>query len=124
MIRRPPRSTLFPYTTLFRSHGASLPPNRMTPWDATLNSARKSAALRGLIDSATMSPLPVACPVDQEPGEPLNSISTATRVPLGTDQDDLPMWTSNWPRPGKNFTPTYINEALPPRAATPQTHKP
>src|SRR5256885_8612937 len=24
MIRRPPRSTLFPYTTLFRSHGASL----------------------------------------------------------------------------------------------------
>src|SRR3712207_8919971 len=25
MIRRPPRSTLFPYTTLFRSHGASRP---------------------------------------------------------------------------------------------------
>src|SRR5258706_1302435 len=24
MIRRPPRSTLFPYTTLFRSHHASL----------------------------------------------------------------------------------------------------
>src|SRR5258708_29288482 len=25
MIRRPPRSTLFPYTTLFRSHFARLP---------------------------------------------------------------------------------------------------
>src|SRR2546427_10880530 len=25
MIRRPPRSTLFPYTTLFRSYGASGP---------------------------------------------------------------------------------------------------
>src|SRR2546425_5779373 len=25
MIRRPPRSTLFPYTTLFRSHGRILP---------------------------------------------------------------------------------------------------
>src|SRR3712207_6848971 len=25
MIRRPPRSTLFPYTTLFRSHDAILP---------------------------------------------------------------------------------------------------
>src|SRR2546426_8028825 len=25
MIRRPPRSTLFPYTTLFRSMGVSLP---------------------------------------------------------------------------------------------------
>src|SRR2546429_7420937 len=32
MIRRPPRSTLFPYTTLFRSHGregiAGVPPER------------------------------------------------------------------------------------------------
>src|SRR2546427_4399726 len=26
MIRRPPRSTLFPYTTLFRSRGARIPP--------------------------------------------------------------------------------------------------
>src|SRR2546430_13422319 len=25
MIRRPPRSTLFPYTTLFRSHGCDQP---------------------------------------------------------------------------------------------------
>src|SRR2546427_2756720 len=41
MIRRPPRSTLFPYTTLFRSlmlsrpgamvHGSSLPPPRARP---------------------------------------------------------------------------------------------
>src|SRR3712207_8514650 len=28
MIRRPPRSTLFPYTTLFRSHGRGLSPRR------------------------------------------------------------------------------------------------
>src|SRR2546426_1896802 len=28
MIRRPPRSTLFPYTTLFRSHIAPLPAER------------------------------------------------------------------------------------------------
>src|SRR3989442_3752091 len=28
MIRRPPRSTLFPYTTLFRSGHARLPPPR------------------------------------------------------------------------------------------------
>src|SRR3712207_8689537 len=27
MIRRPPRSTLFPYTTLFRSEGAHQPPS-------------------------------------------------------------------------------------------------
>src|SRR3712207_7481628 len=28
MIRRPPRSTLFPYPTLFRSHGLGGPPRR------------------------------------------------------------------------------------------------
>src|SRR5256885_3337368 len=28
MIRRPPRSTLFPYTTLFRSRSAASPPKR------------------------------------------------------------------------------------------------
>src|SRR2546425_2397953 len=28
MIRRPPRSTLFPYTTLFRSHGDGVPAGR------------------------------------------------------------------------------------------------
>ena len=27
MIRRPPRSTLFPYTTLFRSHKGKIPKN-------------------------------------------------------------------------------------------------
>src|SRR2546429_2208127 len=29
MIRRPPRSTLFPYTTLFRSQGAALEPGSL-----------------------------------------------------------------------------------------------
>src|SRR2546430_8433010 len=31
MIRRPPRSTLFPYTTLFRSHGADAGLQRLHP---------------------------------------------------------------------------------------------
>src|SRR3989442_11192149 len=31
MIRRPPRSTLFPYTTLFRSHPPDLPPDESDP---------------------------------------------------------------------------------------------
>src|SRR3989449_2200214 len=31
MIRRPPRSTLFPYTTLFRSRGISAAPAELTP---------------------------------------------------------------------------------------------
>src|SRR3712207_8843715 len=32
MIRRPPRSTLFPYTTLFRSGGATEPPHSSFPF--------------------------------------------------------------------------------------------
>src|SRR3712207_8027572 len=32
MIRRPPRSTLFPYTTLFRSMQSRIGPNRAGPW--------------------------------------------------------------------------------------------
>src|SRR2546428_6097806 len=40
MIRRPPRSTLFPYTTLFRSD--ALRPGRMTRW---LENERLLAAL-------------------------------------------------------------------------------
>src|SRR3712207_8936306 len=31
MIRRPPRSTLFPYTTLFRSHGFTSPSGPLSP---------------------------------------------------------------------------------------------
>src|SRR3712207_9418768 len=39
MIRRPPRSTLFPYTTLFRSHssGACEAPARAVPAPAILH---------------------------------------------------------------------------------------
>src|SRR3712207_9403588 len=33
MIRRPPRSTLFPYTTLFRSEAGDL---ALVPWEARL----------------------------------------------------------------------------------------
>src|SRR5256885_6933851 len=39
MIRRPPRSTLFPYTTLFRS--------RDRPWDASVLDPRRCGLLHG-----------------------------------------------------------------------------
>src|SRR2546422_3297620 len=38
MIRRPPRSTLFPYTTLFRSIKAEVPLSEMLSYDAELTS--------------------------------------------------------------------------------------
>src|SRR5438046_7955383 len=42
MIRRPPRSTLFPYTTLFRSWSAA----RMTSRSGRSNSGRRKSASR------------------------------------------------------------------------------
>src|SRR5687768_18018599 len=55
MIRRPPRSTLFPYTTLFRSDGAQEEPDGDEPGDARGDDApgeggpeaRRDAALPG-----------------------------------------------------------------------------
>src|SRR3712207_7829522 len=43
MIRRPPRSTLFPYTTLFRSHGARLGGERQPAPAGPTNFAERSA---------------------------------------------------------------------------------
>src|SRR5215469_18047349 len=46
MIRRPPRSTLFPYTTLFRSRPAAAPqPMPGTPGPAPCRRDRKSTRL-------------------------------------------------------------------------------
>src|SRR5436190_4031478 len=46
MIRRPPRSTLFPYTTLFRSPRATSPARRAPRWSCPLRRRR----LRGRRD--------------------------------------------------------------------------
>src|SRR2546427_10866100 len=48
MIRRPPRSTLFPYTTLFRSIGIANAHSTITPCNAKLNdlALRAEAAAR------------------------------------------------------------------------------
>src|SRR2546422_5547929 len=57
MIRRPPRSTLFPYTTLFRSHGSKrltvVPPHAVTAAASATGSSvivvRASVTLRNLL---------------------------------------------------------------------------
>src|SRR3712207_8546553 len=56
MIRRPPRSTLFPYTTLFRSYleGVDLRPVR-----ALTSAADVRAALGGPLPSAGLDPAEV-----------------------------------------------------------------
>src|SRR2546429_3803714 len=51
MIRRPPRSTLFPYTTLFRSN--SLPCKCLFLWDLSRHRFQPDCLLRPLIWSLT-----------------------------------------------------------------------
>src|SRR2546426_8533807 len=48
MIRRPPRSTLFPYTTLFRSH-ARFPGRRPRPRSAVEGAAGRRADARPFV---------------------------------------------------------------------------
>src|SRR5256885_3483531 len=54
MIRRPPRSTLFPYTTLFRSHSAAAPrarPGAQSHPTPPLEETRQSQTSRGVTDA-------------------------------------------------------------------------
>src|SRR2546427_9460741 len=44
MIRRPPRSTLFPYTTLFRSH--------WSPWSSSVGRGAEAATPPGSLHAA------------------------------------------------------------------------
>src|SRR3989449_3006340 len=53
MIRRPPRSTLFPYTTLFRSAGARGPDGK--PVDALRYLAEGGAPLGGAARHTTLA---------------------------------------------------------------------
>src|SRR2546422_7671198 len=52
MIRRPPRSTLFPYTTLFRSRGVGAPRDRPVHADAAPGEHRLPRSARGLGEQA------------------------------------------------------------------------
>src|SRR2546429_4655750 len=49
MIRRPPRSTLFPYTTLFRSYRTRTPPKRDRPLPASPGTHRPRAVGLGSV---------------------------------------------------------------------------
>src|SRR3712207_8006650 len=59
MIRRPPRSTLFPYTTLFRSSTASTTRSRRPSW----RSRTRSAACPALPRRSHRDPLPLVLPL-------------------------------------------------------------
>src|SRR3712207_8725985 len=61
MIRRPPRSTLFPYTTLFRSRRAGQATKRAVTTAAREGSRPQAAPAggQGTLDAQTLKPLTV-----------------------------------------------------------------
>src|SRR2546422_6553271 len=76
MIRRPPRSTLFPYTTLFRSagrygHGGGSRPPAAPAWRDEVRHVESRVALadrcvRGALDAAARPAVPGAGGVDRK----------------------------------------------------------
>src|SRR2546425_12148177 len=93
MIRRPPRSTLFPYTTLFRSPSLRAPGRRRARFgrwtraaesaapvgamDAGVGRARGAGRLLALRFLVTPHDLPGACPPSREGGA--RGVSSAAR---------------------------------------------
>src|SRR2546422_6895828 len=75
MIRRPPRSTLFPYTTLFRS-GRSVPAGLRLLIDSTVPEGRgvaSSAALEAAASSTAVIGLPQLAATTDRKSTRLNS---------------------------------------------------
>src|SRR3989449_2632032 len=83
MIRRPPRSTLFPYTTLFRSNAGDDFLRLVTPcWGRPLPFARLPAAPHGVLDE----PGPQLVEVGRRETLPAERVS-----PLGGEVLDEPV---------------------------------
>src|SRR3712207_8041721 len=87
MIRRPPRSTLFPYTTLFRSRGcsaalsttttASRPPERLLPFRHGLATREADILQLPLAESHQLHPrTPALLPA----GDPAHQDRKSTRL--------------------------------------------
>src|SRR2546422_8365056 len=78
MIRRPPRSTLFPYTTLFRSHSCTLGRNVSMAKQLLFNEEARAALLRGVNIMAhavkvTLGPKGRNVVIDKKFGSPTRS---------------------------------------------------
>ena len=55
MIRRPPRSTLFPYTTLFRSHGEAILVNIPRKFTVKISENLQKVLLKNLVGKLSRS---------------------------------------------------------------------
>src|SRR5256886_11402298 len=91
MIRRPPRSTLFPYTTLFRSPNTERLLERLDPDEIVLfgvaTDVCDDAAIRGFLAR----------------GRKVSFVEDAAR---GLDEDRVAACTTAWGKAGVAFTTT------------------
>src|SRR5258708_10739399 len=69
MIRRPPRSTLFPYTTLFRSDVSPQRCRRCGQRDSELAKARTGTACNSVITTSRLSELGIALRSEEHTSE-------------------------------------------------------
>src|SRR5258708_27912160 len=97
MIRRPPRSTLFPYTTLFRSRPAAFRRSKLRLYGLNPNSilglpheinhpvfAPGFAAIHGSVTFPVCRPLG-----DSGPGEPREHVMAGLILPLAVKLDSV-----------------------------------
>src|SRR5256885_12996917 len=89
MIRRPPRSTLFPYTTLFRSDSQE-PPHNIPPDTSPLGLDVLEDMARNQVPTAQMVKeinergitfKPEEAPLDRMPADIANAVKSAKRKP-------------------------------------------
>src|SRR3712207_8694680 len=81
MIRRPPRSTLFPYTTLFRS----LPSVRALAVLTTMPTTKARTA-RDAGNAMRLLPRPMKPPAEEEVPDPLGTCGNVTTVPPRSEE--------------------------------------
>src|SRR5258708_27208252 len=98
MIRRPPRSTLFPYTTLFRSRSPSRAAASWIRLDSRRTTSRRSRiagdcpAIRERSEEHTselQSPDHLVCRLLLEKKKFITELSILTRVILHSTQNDI-----------------------------------
>src|SRR3712207_8678780 len=70
MIRRPPRSTLFPYTTLFRSRLMRPAPRRLIQGGRATRSSRRGARATTSVTPGVRAPLPPSVGLPESLDEP------------------------------------------------------
>src|SRR5476649_317197 len=94
MIRRPPRSTLFPYTTLFRSSRGPSPAVRIAKNENSFRAFRQDRKSTRLNSSHTVISYAVFCLKKKKTSAPTRSTITQTKD-SDTNPKTAPMQTSS-----------------------------